>query len=105
MRLVRPFMVIIVLLVIGGIASHVFRTAAQQNKALYQVMLTMDTMTFMTGGGGSFDYDNYFKWCYATWRKSPERTWREKILFWDTGFFYDASNPPKEYEYPPRFKN
>jgi len=88
---------------LGRVARHTFRTAAQENATLYQVMLAGDEMDFMTAGGGSFGYDNSFKWSYATWRKSPERTWLQKALFWDRGFLYDASNPPKEYAYPPHF--
>ena len=54
----------------------------------------------MGWSGGDIGYNNYYKWQYATWRKSPDRNIFEKIMFWDRGLlFYDASNPPKKYRY------
>ena len=88
---------------LGRVVSHAFRASAQENATFYQVMLAVDAMDFVTAGGGPLGYENYFKWGYATWRKSPERIWRQKAFFWDTGLIYDASNPPKEYAYPPHF--
>lgn len=103
----RPmFLVVVVFIaipVLSGLSSHAFRVSAQGNATLYQAMITVDAMSFLTAGGGSFGYDNYFKWYYATWRKSPERACWQKVLFWDAGFLYEASNPPKEYPYPPYF--
>ena len=90
--------------VLGKVASHAFRATAQQSQSLYELMLIADGMDFVTAGGGSYGYDNYFKWNYATWRKSPERTFLQKAFFWDRGILNDASEPPKEYGYPARFQ-
>lgn len=106
MRSVQLFLMIIVILslhLLSKTASHTFRTAAQQSQPLYQVMLATDLMDFATVGGDPISYDNYYKWVYATWRNSPERTWWQKALFWNVGIVYDASHPPLEYAYPPRF--
>ncbi len=106
MRL-RTLLVVVVFLVIctlSRVVDHTFRVSAQENENLHQVMLAVDAMDFMLTGGGPVGYDNYYKWAYATWRKSPERTWLQKALVWDTGFFYFANNPPKNYRYPPHFQ-
>ena len=55
---------------------------------------------FGLNGGYPIGYSNYGKWVYAKWRADPKRTTLEKILFWDRGILYDASNPPEEYPYP-----
>ncbi|MFC1656505.1 hypothetical protein ACFL14_00865 [Patescibacteria group bacterium] len=83
--------------------DHSLRSAAQQNEGMYQAMLVIDGMTFMQNGGGALGYQNYFKWEYAKWINSPERTRWQKAAFWDTGIFYDASDPPEEYRYPPLY--
>jgi len=100
------FCVVLLVIHIGlGYADHQFRIAAQQNENLYEVMLIMDGFGFVSGGGEPFTYRNKYKWEYAQWLNSPDRTWLEKTLFWKTGFFWDASNPPDEYQYPPLFNN
>lgn len=104
MYLVRLFLALVTILsifVLGNMMDHQFRVAAQNNETLYQVMLTADLAGFIATGGDPVGYRNYFKWSYATWRKSPERTWWQKALFWNAGFLYDASNPPQQYQYVP----
>lgn len=76
------------------------RKVSQRNKFVHEVLMVTDLIEFQQSGGGPFGYDNYFKWTYAKWRADPERTVFEKMMYWDIGFFYDASNPPKEYKYP-----
>lgn len=76
------------------------RKVSQHNKFVHEVLMTTDFIAFQQNGGGSFGYDNYYKWTYAKWRADPKRTVFEKMMFWDIGFFYNASNPPEEYKYP-----
>ena len=103
MKYVRWLLIFVLLNTImfaGQYAEHKFRTAAQKNETLYTVMLSMDAIGFIAWSGGDIGYNNYYKWQYATWRKSPDRNIFEKIMFWDRGLlFYDASNPPKKYRY------
>lgn len=76
------------------------RKTAQHNEKLYGVVMTIDMMEFVMNGGGSFGYENYFKWSYAKWRNDEKRTFFEKIMFWNAGILYYAANPPEEYQYP-----
>lgn len=95
-----PILAIIVLLWIGsGFLNHKIHQAAQYNKTLYEIVMVTDGMSFFISGGDP-GYKNYYKWQYAKWRADPERTRIQKIMFWDKGFLYDASNPPDEYQYP-----
>lgn len=103
-RLVCVFLAALVIAVFVRVGGHAFRTSAQENPTLYQAMLVFDLIDFTTAAGGSFGYSNYFKWYYATWRKSPDRTWSQKALFWDRGILYDATSPPREYSYPRHFE-
>jgi len=86
--------------ILSNKVSHKIRTASQQNKTLHEVIKSADFMDFFTNGGGSLSYENYYKWSYSKWRNNPNRTSLEKILFWNAGFVYDATNAPKEYPYP-----
>ena len=76
------------------------RKFSQNNELAYEVIRVFDGVTFISNGGGSFGYNNYYKWSYAKWMQNEERTFFEKVLFWDVGILYVANNPPKEYEYP-----
>jgi hypothetical protein len=84
--------------------EHKVRQAAQTNPTLFAIVQNVDAASFLTSGGDAFGYSNYFKWHYATWLKSPDRTLGERFMFWRTGWMYDASNPPAEYMYPPLFE-
>ena len=103
--------VLLVLLVIfflragSSYLSHQFRQNAQENESLYTAMLNIDAFSFVTAGGGAVGYDNYYKWRYSHWINSPERSWLERILFWDQGIFYDATAPPEHYRYPTLFED
>jgi hypothetical protein len=98
------FIIWVVVVNIGfGCIDHQIRIAAQQNEGLYKVMQVRDGLGFLMCGGDQFTYRNQFKWEYAQWLNSPERTWLEKSLFWKTGILWDASDPPDEYQYPPLF--
>jgi len=88
-----------------GYVDHHLRTIAQQDEVLYEVMLARDELGFLIYGGDQFTYHNQYKWEYAQWLNSPDRTWLEKQLFWKTSIVWDASNPPDEYQYPPLFDN
>jgi len=103
-KTVLPAMLFSVILIGGYIftayTSHEMHKFAQHNEKLYRTVMSCDFISFAMHGGNPLGYQNYFKWNYAKWRKAPERTWLEKILFWDTGIIYDASNPPTEYQYP-----
>ena len=59
-------------------------------------MLSLDLMDFTMAGGGEIGYNNYYKYHYVKWLKSSERTWFQKLMFWDV--FID--NPPENYKYP-----
>ena len=99
----KIFVALIVVSVIATgsiIANHKFRTVAQKHETIYETMLVLDLMDFVATGGGFLGHSNYFKWCYAKWRSSSERTILEKALFWNFGVLYDARIPPKEYQYP-----
>lgn len=94
-------LMLIVLTNIGPIfLNHKIHQVAQHNKTLYEIVMTTDGMAFMFSGGDSLGYQNYYKYQYAKWRADPERTRLQKIMFWDKGILYDASNPPDEYQYP-----
>lgn len=94
-------LMIIALIHFGSIfLNHKIHQVAQHNKALHEIVMTTDGIAFMLGGGGSSGYQNYYKWQYAKWRADPERTRLQKIMFWDKGILYDASDPPDEYQYP-----
>jgi len=82
------------------IAGNEIRRTSQTNQTLYGIIIATDLITFTQNGGGPVGYDNYYKWVYAKWRADPKRTTFEKIMFWNAGFFYDATNPPEEYKYP-----
>ena len=76
------------------------RKVSQNNKILHEIIVTTDFISFTQNGGGPFGYENYYKWLYSKWRVDPRRTVFEKIMFWNAGIFYEATNPPEEYEYP-----
>lgn len=80
--------------------NHKIHQAGQHNKVIHEIVMQLDFMDFMVAGGGAFGYANYYKYHYAKWRQDPKRTWIQKVMFWDKGFMYDASNPPEEYQYP-----
>lgn len=84
--------------------SHKAREIAQHNTRLYDLMLIHDAHAFMTAGGGNFGYQNYFKWQYAKALQDPQTPLFTKILFWQRGLFYDAADPPNQYQYPPLYK-
>ncbi len=90
-------LILIVLMNIGPIfLNHKIHQAVQHNKILHEIVMTTDGIAFTLGGGGPIGYQNYYKWHYVKWLKSPERTWFQKLMFWDV--FPDA--PPDEYQYP-----
>ena len=76
------------------------RKVSQCNKFVHEIVMATDFIGFQQNGGGSFGYENYYKWLYSKWRSDPKRTTFQKIMFWDVGLFYNVINPPKEYEYP-----
>ena len=76
------------------------RKISQCNKFVHEALIVTDFIAFQQNGGGSFGYNNYFKWIYAKWRADPKRTTFEKIMFWNVGLFYEATNPPEKYKYP-----
>jgi hypothetical protein len=92
--------VFIAMIVLPYYIEHQVRTYAQYHPTLYNVMIALDYTNFVNNGGGFFGYSNYFKWRYAKWINSPDRTIVERLLFWKWGIFYDATNPPNEYQYP-----
>ena len=92
--------IFIVLSIINNVLDHKIRTFAQKNKTLHEIIMTTDLCSFAMNGGDPLNYNNYYKWTYAKWINDEKRTTFEKIIFWKTGFFYDASNPPREYRYP-----
>lgn len=83
----RSFAIITVLfssIVLSNFAGHTLRTIAQENESMYSIMLMLDAMDFVNGvAGTSSGCSNYFKWHYAAWRNSPERTLVEKIGLMD----------------------
>ena len=89
---------------ISTIISDKLRNHAQNNEKFYELMIHYDAYTFLTTGGDSFTYNNYFKWQYAHMLQSSNTPIIFKFLFWDTGIFYNASNPPANYKYPTQFK-
>ena len=101
---VRRLILMVMLSVATMVVGHHLRSAAQNSQALYEVMLAADVADFLMTGGGAYSYQNYYKWQYATWRNSPERTWVERALFWNVGFLYDATSPPAEYQYLPLYQ-
>lgn len=96
--------VLVAFAICGNVAEYQFRKAAQNNETLYDVMLAYDGFNFSQNGGGSFGYANNYKYEYAKWRASPDRTLVQRLTLWDRGIMYDASSPPAQYAYPPKFK-
>lgn len=103
----KVFFVISIILALNlcfAFSSHKIHIWAQHNKSLYKIISISDCMEFMCNGGGSFGYQNQYKWAYAKWINNPERTPLQKAFFWECGFLYDATDPPEEYQYPPLFE-
>ena len=100
MKKILFFAIWIIVIILMQWTSNEIRKASQKNRTFYEVMMTVDLLGFTQNGGGSFGYQNYYKWQYATWINSPERTKVQRIMFWKVGFFYDATNPSEEYKYP-----
>lgn len=103
----RIFILIIFVLFtfISNYINHELRLFAQQNEQAYELMLYFDYFSFVCNGGGSWGYGNFYKWKYAKWINDSNRKNIEKFLFWNKGFFYDATSPPEKYPYPPKWKN
>jgi len=103
LRVLTMALLISVILIGGWIftayTSHEMHRATQHNEKLYKAVMSCDLISFMMHSGNPVGYQNYYKWHYAKWRQDPKRTRLEKFLFWDKGIFYDASNPPAEYQY------
>lgn len=92
---------------VGGYYVNQELRRLQQNSVVWcQIMLVKDAFEFFYCGGDLFGFSNYFKWSYAVWVNSSERTWWQKALFWKGGLLYGAlynlSDPPAEYQYPLR---
>jgi len=104
-KIVFYFAVGLIVLFMCKNINHEIRKFSQHHKTIYEIVRTSDFIDFVMNGGGALGYENYYKWTYAKWRASPKRTTFQKIMFWDVGLLYDASNPPKEYAYPLLAKN
>lgn len=85
-----------------AVGEQHLRNRAQSSQKLYEWMLRYDAFTFVTTGGDSFGYNNYFKWHYA--KSLKNKSWLN-LVCWPIGILYDASDPPKEYAYPPQFQS
>ncbi|MFH1667543.1 MAG: hypothetical protein ABH884_00780 [Candidatus Komeilibacteria bacterium] len=88
------------LIITSSLIEHKVRTYAQSHEGVHNIVMTLDMMDFIATGGDHFGYSNFYKWNYAKWINSPDRTILQKALFWKTGFLYDANFPPAEYKYP-----
>jgi hypothetical protein len=96
-KIVFYFAIGLIVLFVCKNINHQIRKFSQNHKTIYEVVMVSDLVSFALNGGGAFEYQNYYKWSYAKWRIDPKRTTFQKIMFWDVGLLYDASNPPKEY--------
>ncbi|MCK4539715.1 hypothetical protein KAU09_01005 [Candidatus Parcubacteria bacterium] len=100
MKTFAYFVIFLVIVISLNFVNHKIRTYSQYHKNIYAVLTVLDLMDFVAAGGGPVGDNNYFKWCYAKWRNSPDRSILEKVLFWDIGFLYDANNLAEKYQYP-----
>lgn len=98
-------MVIMIMLGMGNRwIEHQVRLKAQHNERLYNLMIYCDGFTFLSAGGDWLGYQNYFKWQYARTLQDPATPILTRIMFWDSGIFYSAANPPSRYDYPPLYQ-
>lgn len=100
MNVFKFWIVFIAMTLVSTYLGHKSRLYCQQHKVAYEIMLFSDAIGFVCNGGDSFGYGNYFKWSYAKWINSPDRNIIERLLFWNFGIIYDATNPSAEYQYP-----
>jgi hypothetical protein len=100
MKVIAFIVICLAFIITSSLVEHKVRTYSQTHEEVHNVMMVLDMMDFVATGGDHFGYSNFYKWNYAKWINSPDRTKLQKALFWKTGLFYDANFPPENYKYP-----
>ncbi|MFW0862331.1 MAG: hypothetical protein ACKKL6_01980 [Candidatus Komeilibacteria bacterium] len=82
----------------GAMLDRKLHEMGQDNKTVYDIVMTLDAMAFFSNGGGFFGASqNYFGWAYAKATADKNRSALSKVLFWENPFY--VTQPPDEWPY------
>lgn len=97
-RFFSLFVVLFVLSTTGLLISHRLHEWGRTNRAVHEVVMTLDLFGFVSNGGGFYGAsNNYFGWRYAKSIANPDRPLWHKLMYWPNPFY--LTPPPDEWPY------